>query len=460
MKEKSIKNKTSGQSVLEVLVALTVLAISILGGFFLAHQSQSFSTDTEFSQKALYLAQQGIEISRGAAKTNFSGLISSSSTSGKFSQETIVSDIDARTKKIISRVSWKTDSLKSRKIELSTILTDWKSINAPGVAGGGGGSPPSGNWSSPATLSSLDIGPGNEGTDIEVKGSYAYLSSVASDINKPDLFIFDISNSSAPVIVSQTNFGIKGINNINIFGNYLYAVSSDNSQEFLIIDIGNPAAPVKLSSLNLSGDNNGISVFYKNGFAYVGRASGAPQEFVAVDVSNPLSPQYYSGLTGVGGEINDIFVLNNYAYLGTEDNGAGLTMVDISNSSNLQRAGSLNIGEHAYGIFAISQSSVYVGGKTKFYIVDASNPANISVKGSVNAGDKVQDVAISGNLAFLATSNSTKEFQVIDISSSTNPTLYSYYNFPQSATGVDYLNNLVYLSVRSNDALRIITSSP
>ncbi len=139
MKGKSIENKISGQSVLEVLVALTILAVSILGGFFLANQSQSFSFDTELSQKAIYLAQQMIETSRGAAKTNFSGLISGSSTVGKFLQETIVSDIDSRTKKIISRVSWQTDSLKPRKIELTTILTDWKSINAPGAAGGGGG---------------------------------------------------------------------------------------------------------------------------------------------------------------------------------------------------------------------------------------------------------------------------------------------------------------------------------
>ena len=45
-------------------------------------------------------------------------------------------------------------------------------------------------------------------------------------------------------------------------------------------------------------------------------------------------------------------------------------------------------------------------------------------------------------------------------SSSTSPVLHSSFNFPQVATGVDYEDNLVYVSVRSNDALRIITSSP
>ena len=135
-----------------------------------------------------------------------------------------------------------------------------------------------------------------------------------------------------------------------------------------------------------------------------------------------------------------------------------MTIIDVSNPASPALIGSLNLGEHVYGVYVKSESAVYVGGKTKFYIADATNPASVNVIGSIATGDKVQDVATAGNLAFLATANSNKEFQVMDISTSTSPTLYSYLNFPQSATGVDYLNNIIFLSVRSNDALRIITS--
>ncbi|GAH25486.1 unnamed protein product, partial [marine sediment metagenome] len=47
-----------------------------------------------------------------------------------------------------------------------------------------------------------------------------------------------------------------------------------------------------------------------------------------------------------------------------------------------------------------------------------------------------------------------------NISNPGNIELWSSFNFPQVATGIDYEDNVVYVSVRSNDALRIITSSP
>ncbi|MEK7548913.1 MAG: hypothetical protein AAB496_00245 [Patescibacteria group bacterium] len=457
MKAELIKEK--GQSILEVLIALGVLAMSLSAAIYLFFSGQSMLIDSRLNQKALYLARQNMEEARLGAISNFNSLQSSSSMENGFLKELIVEQTAGDTKKIISRVSWNPTPLRNSKKELVTYLTNWRSVSSgAGGAAGGGGSPPTGDWANPRTLTSVDIGPGNEGTDIEVKSSYAYLTSEASDVNKPDLFIFNVSDPSSPILTSQTNFGIKGLNSLNISGNYLYAVSNDDSQEFLIIDISNPALPTKISSVNLSGSSNGITVFYKNNFAYVGRASGAAQEFVIIDVFNRSSPQYYSGLSGVGGEINDIFVFNNRAYLGTEDDNNGLTIVNVGDPANPSKIGSLNVGEHVYGAYLTAESSAFVGGKTKFYITDASNPASVNVIGSIATGGKVNDVVTAGTLAFLATGNSTKEFQVINFATSSNPILNSSFNFPQQATGVDYLNNLIYMSVRSNDALRIITS--
>ncbi len=455
MKAESIKEK--GQSILEVLIALGVLAMSLSAAIYLFFSGQSLLIDSRLNQKALYLARQNMEEARFGAISNFNNLQSSSGTESGFLKELIVEQTAGDTKKIISRVSWNSTPLRTSKKELVTYLTDWRRVGVGGAAGGGG-SAPTGDWINPETLTSTDIGPGNEGTDIEVKSSYAYLTSMASDVNKPDLFIFNVSDPSSPILTSQTNFGIKGLNSLNIFGNYLYAVSDDDSQEFLIIDISNPVSPTKISSVNLSGSSNGMAVFYKNNFAYVGRANGAAQEFVIIDVSNRSSPQYYSGLSGVGGEINDIFVFNNRAYLGTEDDNNGLTIINVGDPANPSKIGSLNVGEHVYSAYLTAESSVFVGGKTKFYIADASNPVSVNVIGSIATGGKVHDVVTAGTLAFLATGNSTKEFQVINFATLSNPILNSSFNFPQQATGVDYLNNLIYMSVRSNDALRIITS--
>ena len=91
-------------------------------------------------------------------------------------------------------------------------------------------------------------------------------------------------------------------------------------------------------------------------------------------------------------------------------------------------------------------------------IVNSANLGSLSVIGSYNTGGQVNDIYIRDYLAFLATSNSTAEFQAVNITSKATPILHSSYNFPQLGTGITYRNNVVYMSVRSNDALRIITS--
>ena len=61
-------------------------------------------------------------------------------------------------------------------------------------------------------------------------------------------------------------------------------------------------------------------------------------------------------------------------------------------------------------------------------------------------------------LAFAGVNNSSKELQIVNINDYANPYLYSYINFPQVVTGIDYQDNFVYSSVRSNNGVRIITS--
>jgi len=85
---------------------------------------------------------------------------------------------------------------------------------------------------------------------------------------------------------------------------------------------------------------------------------------------------------------------------------------------------------------------------------------NISITSSYDAGGTLNDLYIRDTLAFLGTANNNSEFQVILIEDPTSLTLHSEFNFPQIATGITYRDNVVYVSVRSNDALRIITSTP
>jgi len=93
-------------------------------------------------------------------------------------------------------------------------------------------------------------------------------------------------------------------------------------------------------------------------------------------------------------------------------------------------------------------------------VLDATDPLHVSIIGSLNVGGAINDIYVAGTLAFLATTDSNKTFQVINVSNPASPALYSYIKFQQLATGVDYQNNIIYISFRSNDGLKIITSSP
>ncbi len=459
-----------GQSLLEVVIALGVFGIILSIGSTLYFGGQSNTLDAAESIRAVDIARTGLEGVRVMRDKNWSDLTDgnhglvlganntwqfsgTSDTVGEFTRQVIVSTESINIKKIKVQVSWQTN--RSQQVELVERLTNWRPVQDTG--NDTGGTPPSGNWQNPQTLGSIDLGPGNQATDLDVKNKIVYMTATAASSAKPDFFVINATNGQSPSISGSLNTG-DGLNGVDTAGNYAYVVGKDDNQEFMVIDISNPANPQKVAGINLPGNADGLTVFYFGGYVYVGRANGAAQEFMIINVMNPLNPQVTGGLSNVGDEINDIYVYNQRAYIGTEDDAHSMYVIDVSNPVAPAVLGSLNINMHVYGIYVARESLVYVGGKTKFYIVDATNPTNIINLGSVTIGSRIRDIALSGTLAFLGTEDSNREFQVWNVANSSNPVLWSFFNFPQVATGVDYEDNLVYVSVRSNDALRIITS--
>ena len=91
-------------------------------------------------------------------------------------------------------------------------------------------------------------------------------------------------------------------------------------------------------------------------------------------------------------------------------------------------------------------------------VLDTKDLGDIKTYGQYDAGGKIIDLYVRDYLAFAGVNNSSKELQIVNINDYANPYLYSYINFPQVVTGIDYQDNFVYSSVRSNNGVRIITS--
>ncbi|MCL5733605.1 MAG: hypothetical protein M1334_03015 [Patescibacteria group bacterium] len=464
MKEGLIgKNKKSGQSTLEIIIALGIIVISLSAVVVVIYGGQSIAVDAQLSGEALSLARQNLEISQAQSINNFNGLNSSTGTSGIYNFQITVTSTSAYVKKITSNVSWQTDPLRVQSVTLNTLVTDWNAYKALG--GDTGGTGLAGDWLHPQTLGKIDLGPGSSATGLDVLNGIVYMSSVSSDVKKPDFWIINATNGLQPGIVSSLDIG-PGLNAVDVAGNYAYVANSSTTNQLQIINVSNLNDPYLAASLTLSGVSGngavGNSIFYYGNKVYMGTENANGPEFHIIDVSNPQNPVEL-GNFNIGASVNGIYINNGIAYLATGSS-QELQILNISNPSNISQLGSFSPAGCSVGqsLFLVNETLYFgcAGGTNNFFILDVSSPSSVRQLGATNTGGSVNSMYIRDYLAFLGTSNPNEEFQAWNISSSTNPIFWSSYNFPEVATGIDYENNFVYASVRSNDALRIITSSP
>lgn len=455
-----------GQGTLELLIALAIIIISVSAAIAVFFGGQSLLIDTQLSSEAYNLARGRLEEARSQARQNFGGLTSSSSTSGIFLKETIVSSIDTYTKRVTSRVSWQTDPLREQNVEAVAILTDWRNATPPPDPGDSGGGGISGDWQNPRTLGSVDLGPGNSATDLDVISKIVYLTSEASAASKPDFYVVNATDGQNPYVVSSLDVGVAGLIALDVSGSYAYAVEK-NDHQLRVIDVSNQANPTVAASFLLpdAGGGKGLTIFYTGNKAYVGTTKDNDgKEFHIVDVSDPANPSNL-GSREIGADVNKIYVSGNTVYLSTSADSSEVILLDVSNPSDITQISTFNATSTADGdsIYLVG-IKLYLGrdssSNTEFQILDVSSSTSMQSLGTADVGGDVNDMAVRDTLAFLGTSDSNNEFQVWNISDSANPTFLSSFNFPQVATGIDYEDNLVYVSVRSNDALRIITSNP
>lgn len=451
----------AGQSTLEIVIAITVFTIGVTSIILVIFGGQSLSLDSENSTQALRLAEQNLEGLEASSTYNFNELASSSSTQNEFTEEIIVTTTtDSNTKQILSRVSWKTDPLRTQKVELSTLVTNW--FNVQNTGGDTGGGDPTGNWCNPTTLGTIDLGAGESATDIDVVTSTAYMTAIASSQSKADLFLVDVSSGSNPVIASSINTG-PGLNALDVAGNYAYVAENKSSKQFQVIDISDRNNPILVASATLTSNSAvGRSIFYYDKKIYIGTDDNENgHEFQIIDVSNPANPVIL-GNASISHDVNAIFVQNNYAYLATSDRSQDIQIFDVATSSAPRFVSSYNIagdGE-ARSLYAVG-NTLYVGresGGDEFDILDVTNPTSVQSLASKAIGNTVNALTVRGKYAFLATSDPNNELKIFDISNLSNITACSNFNFPNIATGIDYDNNFVYTAVRSNDGLRIVAS--
>lgn len=472
-------NIKNGQSLVEILVSLGIFSLVLTSIFTLFFGGRNLSVDSATAQNAAEYASEGLEAIRTMRDRDWTSLAdgqhglvlvggqweftttTDSDSRDIFTRVVHISEIDENTKQASSSVTWQVDPLRPQKIELFERLTNWRNP----LSGGCVSDPISGNWQAPQTLSSIDLGAGISGTDVVVRLPYVFVAGKSSTSAKHDLFVFDVSNLSSPQLRKSLDIGSGGIETIELSGGYLYAASTNDNKELIIFNVMDPPNMFEVGSYNLTGSANAISIAIFSSTTAVGRLETAASELAFLEVSDPSQP-YVIREVSTGGDIHDFYVNLTTLYFVSQQSDEDIFIYDITDPLNPVFADDHDIAGTTEDLSIFMQikngkTNLLVGNEQNEIVVIGATSTEQYVRDRLDVGGDVNDiVCVEGDLAFLATGNSNKEFTIVNVGDPDNISEYASLNFPQVAGGIDYASNTVFMVLRSNDALRIIGPGP
>ncbi|MDB4742708.1 Ig-like domain-containing protein, partial [Cyclobacteriaceae bacterium] len=283
-------------------------------------------------------------------------------------------------------------------------------------------------------------------TGVTISGNYAYVAN--SDAG---LAIIDISDSASPgtPVYKDTKGNATGV---AISGNYAYVSlnrieaslfgSDDNFAGLAIIDISNPTNPGNPVYRDTNGRARGVAI--SSNYAYVANGSAG---LAIIDISDPTNPgiPVYKDTEGYA---TGVTISGNYAYVA--DWTSGLAIIEISNPAVPGTPVYRDTDGYAQGV-TINENYAYVADDyAGLAIIDISDPADPGTpvyRDTNGQYSSASCVAISGNYAYVASTNTRSGLTFIDISNPASPgTPGDYITKLGGATGVAISGNYAYLA--------------
>lgn len=434
----------NGFSLVEIILASSIfvlLVTALVGAFLYGQESTALAGNRA---RANMLAEEGLEAVRNirdpayanltdgtyglTTTSNQWNLSGSSDTNGIFTRQIVISSVDTKRKSVTANVTWQQNPQRTGSVSLVSRLTNWIALGI-------------GNWAIPTQSASINLSGNQDGLKVQVQGNYAYL--VRSNASN-NFVVIDTTNPDTPSTLATIS--ITGTpTNIFVSGNYAYVTSNDNSQELQIIDISTPSSPSVVGSYNASGNADANGVYVVGSTAYVVRANSGDDEFSIVNVTNHSSPVEL-GTIDLGATGYEVVVSGNYSYVASGHNSQELKVVDISLPSAPFLSGpGMNLSSNTDATtIALNSTTLFVGQGTTLYDISVSNPLLPVNLGSIGTSGTLNDIALNlgngGTYVYLATTDNSLEFQVINVTTPATPVLLGSVNTP----GNDNLNGIAY----------------
>jgi len=410
--------RQAGFSVIEVLLAVSVFGMLVTAISGAVVYGRSSPAESGNHQRASLLAEEGIEATRNIADAAYGNLVDgtfglvqngtqwtlsgSSDTDGFFTRTVTVSTVSTNHRLITSTVTWPQTGGGTGSVTLTARITNWAAALKL--------------WSNAALTGSVQPSGTTANLKVDTAGNYAYVVRNASSTN---LAIVNMATANAPTVAA--NISVSGTpTNVAVSNGYLYITTGTNTTCLEIYSLSNPTSPSLVKTLSLTAAVACRGVYVQGNYAYVVRASSSTagaNEFNVVDVTTPASAAVVGGYNN-DIQMNEVWVSGSFAYVATSNTSQEMLVVNVNSPTAPALAATYNPAT-ALAALTITGfgNTVLLGMSTTLDAINVAIPTTPTRISTFTAGGTINDIAVdvTNQAAFLGTSNTAGEFQVVNI---------------------------------------------
>lgn len=269
-------------------------------------------------------------------------------------------------------------------------------------------------------------------------------------------------SSDRYLITSTIEYNFAGLRNISI-SDSTYLTNWRKVIEPEPENWEEPEITNTVSTNNLAGNKNPRDIYVNGDYAYLvtEEANANDPEFFVFNISDVKNP-FLAGSFKVGGKINAVHVVGNYAYLATSKDDEEFVALRIDDPANIVKVGSVNTPRNydALNLF-VADGYVYLLTQTsvvgkELSIIDVTNPESISIEptGTITLNTTGYSIFVSGNIAYMGTQSENEEIIAVNIENKANPIKVGALNLPGSADAfsLEIQGNTLYVGTEVNTA--------
>lgn len=271
---------------------------------------------------------------------------------------------------------------------------------------------------------------------METDGTYAYCGSLS---DTAEITVVRLSDYTAVNTVNLTGTG--DVYDLLVNGTSLYVGRDDvtTDVDFMELSLATPASSLAtLHSVNTSSAVWKVDLNENATYAFLGTSDDAA-ELTVVQLSSFTETQTADASGSADGRT--VMQFGSYVITGSDFDSAEINVFETTDLAWTvpQRIGSANLtGTADAAVTRVDSHYAYVGltvnaSGAEFFIYDIATPSSPTLLGSFETGSSIFDIAVSGNYAYLATTDDARELDIINITNKASPSRAGAYNMAGTA---------------------------